>query len=158
MSYYRYIGPEVAQYFNTNPFYLYLRPCVFGFLNAIKQKYELAIYSRLDKKLLIFLLDIIQEEKEYFGISISHNLKDKPKALKKFYSEGRSQNNVLLLDTSPMSAAYNSDNCIPLPEFKGERLDVNLLYLQKYLLDLADEPDVSKKLRKNFYKCFLKNT
>jgi len=92
MPYYRFIGPEVAKYFNRAPFYLYLRPFVFGFLNSIKQKYELAVYSKLDKKLLIFLLDIIQEEKEYFGISISHNITGKPKMIQKFFSEGRSHN------------------------------------------------------------------
>lgn len=83
---------------------------MFGFLNSVKNKYNLVVYSKLDKKLLIFLLDIIQEEKEYFSISISHNIKGKPKVLQKFFSEGRSHNNVVLLDTSPKSAAYNEDN------------------------------------------------
>ena len=82
MPYFKYIGPEVSKYLGLNPFYLYLRPCIFGFLNSISQKYKLAVYSKLEKNLLIFLLDILQEDKEYFNISISHNLKGKPKQLK----------------------------------------------------------------------------
>jgi len=72
MPHYSYIDKEFASHFGRNPFYIYLRPFIFGFLNAIMREYELVVYSKLDKKLLIFLLDILQAEKEYFTISISH--------------------------------------------------------------------------------------
>jgi len=72
MPHYSYIDKEFASHFDRDPFYIYLRPFVFGFLNAIMAEYELVVYSELDKKLLIFLLDLLQAEKEYFTIVISH--------------------------------------------------------------------------------------
>ena len=150
MPYYRYIGKNVARHFDRAPFYLYLRPFVFGFLNSLANEYELAVYSRIEKKLLIFLLDIIQEEKEYFTISISHNVKGKPKILSKFFTEGRSEKNVMLIDSNPKTMAANYSNCIPIHPFEGERLDSNLLYLQKYLLELNKEPDLNHRLAIDF--------
>lgn len=156
LPHFKYIGKELASYFDRNPFYIYLRPFVFGFLNALKTKYNLAVYSKFSKKLLIFLLDLLQEEKEFFWISITHNIKNRPKNIEKFFTEGRSHKNVLMIDTSPKVAAYNTKNWIPIPKFTGERLDSNLLYLQKYLLGISDEIDVSNKISLNFYKSFLK--
>lgn len=83
---------------------------MFGFLNAIKNKFELAVYSKYNKQLLIFLLDILQEEKEFFSISITHNIKRRTKSIEKFLTEGRSKKNVLLIDTSAKVAACNTTN------------------------------------------------
>jgi len=62
---------------------------------------------------------------------------------------------VVLIDSSSKVAAFNSANCVPVPKFEGERLDSTLLYLQKYLLDLHEEPDVSVKIRNDFHTAFL---
>jgi hypothetical protein len=83
------------------PFYIYLRPFIFGFLNTIKNFYDLAVYSHLDKKLLVFLLDILQDEKEFFSVSASHSNPKKPKKINKFFTEGRTSKNVLYIDSSP---------------------------------------------------------
>lgn len=72
MPHFSYVDKEFATHLGREPFYIYLRPFVFGFLKALMAEYELVVYSKLDKKLLIFLLDILQSENEYFTISISH--------------------------------------------------------------------------------------
>ena len=110
LPHFKYIGKELASYFDRNPFYIYLRPFVFGFLNAIKNKFNLAVYSKYNKQLLIFLMDILQEEKEFFSISITHNIKKRTKSIDKFLTEGRSKKNVLLIDTSAKVAACNAMN------------------------------------------------
>lgn len=150
MPHFKYIGPQVAAHFDMEPFYIYLRPFAFGFLNSLQTCYDLAVYSRLDKKLLIFLLDLLQDEKEFFAISISHNVKGKPKMLAKFFTEGRSEKNVILIDSSPKVAAWNVNTCIPIHKFTGERLDSNLLYLQKYLLELSKVEDMSQRIAQDF--------
>ena len=113
-------------------------------------EYELIVYSKLDKKLLIFLLDILQVNKEYFTISISHWTKTKLKLLNRFFTEGRSEKNAVLIDTDPKVAFANMYNWVPIHQFKGERLDVFLVYLRKYMLDLAAEEDCSSKIKKDF--------
>jgi len=48
------------------------------------------VLSSLNKKLLIFLLDLLQEEKEFFDVSISHSSK-KTKIIENFFSEARTK-------------------------------------------------------------------
>ena len=150
MPYYSYVDTEFASHFGQKAFYIYLRPFVFGFLNSIMSEYELIVYSKLDKKLTIFLLDTLQRDKEYFTISISHWVKNKLKLLDRFFTEGRSKKNMVLIDTDPKVAFANMPNWVPIHQFKGERLDVFLVYLRKYMLDLATEDDWSIKIKKDF--------
>lgn len=51
-----YIGEERAKKYNCQPFYIYLRPFVGCFLSKILLKYNIAIYSALDKDFMIFVL------------------------------------------------------------------------------------------------------
>jgi len=57
---------------------------------------------------------------------------------------------MVLIDSCPEVAAFNMKNCVPIHPFKGERLDVFLVYLRKYMLDLNSESDVSEKILKDF--------
>ncbi|CAI2370452.1 unnamed protein product [Moneuplotes crassus] len=150
MPFYSYIDKEFASHLGREPFYIYLRPFVFGFLKALMREYELVVYSKLEKKLLIFLLDILQSENEYFTISISHCVQGKPKCLSRFFTEGRSQKNMVLIDSSPEVASANMSNCVPIHPFKGEKLDVFLVYLRKYMLELSAMEDMSEKIEKDF--------
>lgn len=150
MPHYKYINRDIAQHFGMEAFYIYLRPFAFGFLNAISNFYELVVYSKLNKKLLVFILDILQEEKEFFSVSISSKLRTKAPIIHKFFTEGRSEKNVALIDWNAKSWAQNPNTCIPVHKFEGERMDANLLYLQKYLIEIASEPDLSKRIKQDF--------
>lgn len=150
LPYYCYVSKRIAKKFGFGEFYVYLRPFTFGFLNVIKEIYDLAIYSSLNKNFLIFLMDIIQKEKEFFNICITHETSDEPKSILKFMREGRSSKNTLFIDHDPEVLAYNSAYSLPIPKFVGEQMDSTLLYLQKYLIDLNQHPDLSSKLRKDF--------
>ncbi|CAI2377289.1 unnamed protein product [Moneuplotes crassus] len=150
MPHYSYVDREFASRLGRKPFYIYLRPFVFAFLKAIMREYELVVYSNLDKKLLIFLLDILQSENEYFTISISHCVPGKPKNLSRFFTEGRSKKNIVLIDSCPEVVRSNMGSCVPIHPFKGKRLDVFLVYLRKYMLDLSTMEDMSEKITKDF--------
>lgn len=77
-------------------------------------------------------------------------MKDKPKFLGRFFTEGRSNKNMVLIDCCPEVASANMPNCVPIHPFKGERLDVFLVYLRKYMLDLSTMEDISEKIQKDF--------
>lgn len=141
LPYYCYVGKKIARRFGMTDFYVYLRPFTLWFLNIINEVYELAVYSSLDKQLVIFLLDIIQKDKEYFNMCITHSTDSEPKSINKFLKEGRSLKNSLLIDCDPEVIAYNSNWSLPLPKFKGNPKDSTLLYLQKYVMEELREHD-----------------
>lgn len=150
LPYYWYVSKKIGRKFGMGEFYIYLRPFTFGFLNLIKEKYDIAVYSKLPKNFLIFLIDIIQKEKEFFNIWITHETADEPKSILKFFKEGRTAKNTLFIDHDPEVLAYNSGYSLPVPKFEGVTKDSTLLYLQKYLIDLYEYPNISMKLKKDF--------
>jgi hypothetical protein len=89
----------------------------------IKEKYDLTIYSSVDKSLLIFLMDIIQGDKEFFNILITHETQSEPKSILKFMTEGRTHLNTILIDHDPKVIANNSKYSLPIPKFTGEAKD-----------------------------------
>lgn len=55
-----------------------------------------------------------------------------------------------MLDYKPEVVAANSEYWIPVTRFRGDPKDATLLYLEKYLLSIAEEPDVSKWIARDF--------
>jgi len=122
-----HVGKKIGKNFGLGEFYIYLRPFTFGFLNLIKQEYDIAIYSSVDKALLIFLMDVIQGDKEFFNILITHETDNEPKSILKFMTEGRSHKNTILIDHDPkVLACYNSNYSLPIPKFTGIAKDSTL--------------------------------
>jgi hypothetical protein len=150
LPYYWYVSKKIGKRFGRGDFYVYLRPFTFGFLNIVKERFDLAIYSSVDKEFLVFLLDIIQKDKEFFNIWITHATGDEPKSILKFLREGRTPKNTLFIDHNPEVLAYNADFSLPIQRFVGNTNDSTLLYLQKYLFDLSDCPNMSNKLKQDF--------
>lgn len=150
LPYYWYVSKRIGRRFGRGEFYVYLRPFTFGFLNIIKERFDLAIYSSVDKEFLIFIMDILQRDKEFFNICITHEIGDEPKSISKFMQDGRSPKNTLLIDHDPEVWAFNADSSLPIPKFTGETKDSTLLYLEKYLIEMSDHVNVSNTLKKDF--------
>lgn len=114
--------------------------------------YDIVVYSSMQKSLLIFIIDILQKEKEFFSICITHETINEPKSIFKFLKEGRDPSNTFIIDHDPEVVAYNSDFSLPIIKFEGK----HLLNLNKSLfLGLCiEQPEIKfKKSNSETQKC-----
>jgi TFIIF-interacting CTD phosphatase-like protein len=59
----------------------------------------------------------------------------------------RDLKNMILVDNNPVCLIFNLDNGFPILEWKGEETDQELVYLKKFLDQIADCEDVRPVLR-----------
>lgn len=146
----KYYDEYEAKEFNWNPFYLYQRPFSVNFLWKVEKEYNIIVYSSLNNELLRSILEnsTINE----FGIilSICNSDNNDTKRINKYFNESITQKNSVLLDYKAIVVAHNSGNWIPVIKYKGSPKEATLLYLEKYLLELAKYPDVSKVISSDF--------
>lgn len=86
----------------------------------------------------------------YFTIWIQHKNYEGPKKIKKYFNNTWDEKNSVIVDYNPETLANNPHNWVPMIRFKGESKDATLLYLQKYLLALAEVDDVTHVLSNDF--------
>lgn len=58
--------------------------------------------------------------------------------------------NVVLVDNSIVSFAFNLDNGVPISAFIRQKHDEELLYLVSYLEEVYSYPDVREQIGKTF--------
>ena len=75
----QYVDEVTARKLGWEPFYLYLRPFLIWFLSTISKKYNIALYSSLNKKLIGYILDNFENSHVYFSMCISHKNHSTPK-------------------------------------------------------------------------------
>lgn len=144
------VDAETARELNLRPFYLYLRPFAISFLMKVSQKYNIGIYSSFNKELVFFLLGYLEDQQELFQSCISSINPSIPKNVSKFFDQTWTSKNVVFLDFKSEVAANNYRNCVPIHKFKGDPRDSALLFLERYLLNLAESEDVSKIITDDF--------
>ena len=63
----------------------------------------------------------------------------------------RDPENIVIVDNSILSFAFNLDNGVPINSFMGnEDDDKELLYLYSFLEESKDAPDIRDKIRESF--------
>ena len=83
-----YIDEDTAFEYNCKPFYLYLRPFAVSLFNKVTSKYNLAIYSCLDKDFITLLLSYMPGHEDLFTLCISNYTSNDIKRLGKFFDSG----------------------------------------------------------------------
>lgn len=63
---------------------------------------------------------------------------------------GRSLNDILIIDNKVKSYSGNLENGIPIKSYRGQPEDTSLISLAAYLLKLRDVEDVRKEILNDF--------
>ena len=59
--------------------------------------------------------------------------------------------NTMIIDQDPWVVAHNTGMWVPVNKFEGNSKDSTLLFLEKYLLDLAESEDIWEEIKNDFY-------
>jgi CTD small phosphatase-like protein 2 len=71
----------------------------------------------------------------------------------------RDKKNLIIVDNSIVSFAFDLDNGVPINSFFGsEENDKELLFLYSFLEEVAEQPDVRKNIQSSFRLSFLQSS
>lgn len=129
-------------------FSLNYRPYLMDFLEKVKEKYEIIIYTYLNSTYTKSILDVIEKKKKYFAYRLSEeycvfaNLYYGEKFLD-FLLETRNPSDIILIDKTINCLPAFPDNIIPIPIYNGNKgEDCELAKLSAALYYLADSIDI----------------
>eukprot|EP00826_Nyctotherus_ovalis_P044597 TRINITY_DN4825_c0_g1_i1.p1 TRINITY_DN4825_c0_g1~~TRINITY_DN4825_c0_g1_i1.p1 ORF type:complete len:132 (+),score=22.34 TRINITY_DN4825_c0_g1_i1:448-843(+) len=121
----------------------------------MKTKYELILYSSLNRRYLQPIIDYLEQKEKYFQYSfdesycLSANMFQGVKCLN-FLCETRSLKNVIAVDTSVKSFPLNPENVLPVP-CDSLFSDTTLAKLGAILDSISKENSVREAMRR-YYK------
>ncbi len=124
--------------------------------------YEIVVYTAADKSYADAILNYIERRKPYFA----HRLyKDSCVYRTKVYffkcldllCENRELKDIVIVDNSVRNFALSVRNGIPIVEFRGKEHDRELIYLAKYMRELATKDDLREKIKQDFATFLLQN-
>eukprot|EP00826_Nyctotherus_ovalis_P052136 TRINITY_DN6575_c0_g1_i4.p1 TRINITY_DN6575_c0_g1~~TRINITY_DN6575_c0_g1_i4.p1 ORF type:complete len:192 (+),score=32.30 TRINITY_DN6575_c0_g1_i4:73-648(+) len=130
--------------------YVKLRPHLKEFLEEVKGRYEVVIYTATEP----FYADRIINRIEYGGKCFAYrvyrrqcvNVKGNLYKPLEFLCVNRKIKDIVIVDNTVQSFALNLANGIPIKAFLGEEDDTELLKLAKYLKELSCEKDVRERI------------
>ena len=71
----------------------------------------------------------------------------------------RDKKNLIIVDNSIVSFAFDLDNGVPINSFFGsEENDKELLFLYSFLEEVAEQPDVRKNIQSSFRLSYLQSS
>ena len=71
----------------------------------------------------------------------------------------RDNKNLIIVDNSIVSFAFDLDNGVPINSFMGTEVDdKELLFLYSFLEEVAEQPDVRKNIQTSFRLSYLQST
>lgn len=109
------------------------------------------VYSEIQPVLLKHIVKLLGGRNRIIENWISSSGNKAPKDLEQFWGKGNADaHNSVIIDSDPCTSVINWGNCIPILRYKGGSKDSTLLYLEKYLLDLALYDDLRGKLQNDF--------
>ncbi len=125
------------------------------FLDDLEQRYELVIYTAGDQRYAERILDFIELKKKYFAHRLFKEqcLEKEGECLLKHLGVlcgNRKLEELVFVDNSIRNFTFSIRNGLPVKDFKGEENDMELIYLAKYLRELAKAPDVRVPLKNDF--------
>ncbi len=132
---------------------LFFRPFMFEFLEEVRNKFELVIYSSLSKPYLDAIADRLEKTQKYFehrfdeSFCIFANISYGVKCID-FLLSNRSPENIIVVDTSARALPLTPENLVPIARYEGDPADCELARLAAVLDLLAKEPDVRAAIRR----------
>lgn len=142
--------------------YVYFRPYVHEFLAICASMYEVVAFTAGNQEYADQVLNALDPKNKFFSARLYrehcfryewHNGSDSQSLYVKDLSQlGRDLSEVVLVDNSLVSFAFQLDNGILVNDFDPEKegMDKGLAYLLPFLKPLNRLPDVRELLRHNF--------
>jgi len=126
------------------------------FLEDMKERYELIVYTAAEPDYANSVLDCIENKfGKYFAYRLysNHCVSTVGKCIFKclnFFTKGRDIRNVVIVDNTVRNYALSLRNGIPIKAFHGDDQDQELVYLAKYMRALSEEKRITEKIEKDF--------
>ncbi|CAJ1936963.1 unnamed protein product [Cylindrotheca closterium] len=129
-----------------------LRPYLFEFLEKIKDKYEVIVFTASQKVYANELLNLIDPEGKYIQHRMYREscLAVEGNFLKDLNVLGRDLATCVLVDNSPHAFGYQVDNGIPIESWFDDPKDSELRKLERFLRTLHGVKDLRTVIRKTF--------
>lgn len=129
-----------------------LRPYLFEFLEKIKGKYEVIVFTASQKVYANELLNLIDPEGKYIQHRMYREscLAVEGNFLKDLNVLGRDLSQCVLVDNSPHAFGYQVDNGIPIESWFDDPKDTELRKLERFLRTLHGVKDLRTVIRKTF--------
>lgn len=130
-----------------------LRPYLFEFLEKIKDKYEVIVFTASQKVYANELLNLIDPEGKYIHHRMYREscLAVEGNFLKDLNVLGRDLATCVLVDNSPHAFGYQVDNGIPIESWFDDPKDTELRKLERFLRTLHGVKDLRTVIRKTFH-------
>ena len=140
-----------------------MRPGLHKFLKAIRNKYELIIFTAGTQEYADPIIDIIEKNEKYFYKRLyrQHTNLINNIYIKDLSKLGRDLSKTIIVDNVPQNFILQKENGILIKNFFGqEKNDTALNDLTHILLKIASNPhnDVRKEIKKNMEEIFMKIT
>lgn len=140
-----------------------MRPGLHKFLKAIRNKYELIVFTAGTQEYADPIIDIIEKNEKYFYKRLyrQHTILINNIYIKDLTKLGRDLSKTIIVDNVPQNFSLQKENGILIKNFFGqEKNDTALNDLTHILLKIASNPynDVRKEIKKNVEEIFTKIT
>lgn len=123
-----------------------LRPYAIDCLDKLAQFYEILVFTAGEKDYADHILDYIDPYKKIFTKRL---YRQDCILVENFYVKDldiildRDKKNIIIVDNSIVSFAFDLDNGVPINSYMGTEVDdKELLFLYSFLEELADQSDV----------------
>ena len=129
------------------------RPFLHEFLEDVKSKFELIIYSSIGDKQLREILNCIEKKKKYFSYSFGEtfclfaNISSSVKCLD-FLLSNRTPADIIVIESTAKALPLSTDNLIPVAMYEGSNEDIELVKLASLLDSLSTQKDVPATIKK----------
>jgi CTD small phosphatase-like protein 2 len=117
----------------------FIRPHLFEFLKEMTQYYEMMIFTASTKDYADMILNLIDPNKEYFMHRLyrEHTTLIKFEVIKDLARINRDLRKVILIDNMPSNFKLQPDNGIHIKTWTNDIWDKQLVYLSKFLKQIA---------------------
>ena len=140
--------------FKDTEIYVRLRPYLVDCLEKLAEFYEIIVFTAGEKEYADHILDQIENGKKIFKRRLYRSeciqidnffIKDLDIIL------DRERENMVIVDNSILSFAFDLDNGVPINSFMGtEQEDSELLFLYSFLEEAKDANDIRDKIKESF--------
>ena len=146
---------------------LKLRPGLYELLEAVKEMYEIILFTASSQDYAESMIDAIEENKKYFDYKFfrQHNIIIENDFVKDISRIGRNLDKIIIVDNIPQNYRLHKKNGIHIKGFWGDDANDRILYdLKDLLIKIAKNggdlriglekyhEDIAEKITSNIYK------
>lgn len=139
-----------------------LRPYVIDCLEKLANLYEILVFTAGEQDYADHILDYIDPDKKLF---LKRLYRHDCIQVENFFVKDldiildRDKKNLIIVDNSIVSFAFDLDNGVPINSFFGSEVDdKELLFLYSFLEEVAEQPDVRKNIQTSFRLSYLQSS